>query len=265
MNQNHNKSNTGKLLCVYRISDAGRIKPKLEFADKKNCLLNFLFEFKENDIIVVADNCSTELISWLKSLNISIIQTALGNTGSFVRQLQIAVDNIDKYQSFYFVEDDYLHKENSSNILDIALQNFGYVTLYNHPDKWLNLNGTEKLMEKTGVYRAKNHLFFNVRSTTLTFACRGDSLRRDLWIWKMSRFFKGIPRDYLLWEIVTGSYPLNGNVVPLTLRRLLWFLLLLRRPAKLCCPLRGYATHTEIKELDNSTDWSSAVHLQGSK
>ena len=69
MNKQANKLDEVKLLCIYRISDAGRVKPKLEYANKKNCLKNFLHEFKRHDVVIVADNCSVELISWLKSLN----------------------------------------------------------------------------------------------------------------------------------------------------------------------------------------------------
>ena len=177
-----------------------------------------------------------------------------------MKQLNIALNSTEKYNAFYFVEDDYLHRKNSAQILNKALQYFDYVTLYNHPDKWTMNNGAERLIEKRSIYRVKNDLFFDVRSTTLTFACKRGSLLRDLRIWKMSRFFKGIPRDYLLWEVITSSYPMRGNFVPLILRRILWCLTYLRKSSVLSCPLPGYATHVEIKELDNTIDWNDTIH-----
>ena len=118
----------------YRISDKEKAKCKLPGANKIRCLNNCLDVFK-NNITIIADNCSELLLNDLKNKNLKIIETKLGNSGSFRFALNLAFDYSDD-TVVYFVEDDYLHLPESLTCLMEGIKASSYVSLYDHPDKY---------------------------------------------------------------------------------------------------------------------------------
>lgn len=161
---------------IYRISDKSYIKPKLPGITKEFCLDNCLSALGKIDI-VIADNCNESTIEMLKRKNLEIMETSLGNAGSFGLALNFAVSTLiaDNNETIYFVEDDYIHKK-CKNLLDEGLTFSDYVTLYDHPDKYTNMYNHGEVC-KVRFY--KNQHWRSSVSTTMTFAAKLKTLKED--------------------------------------------------------------------------------------
>ena len=125
-------------IILFRISSKGYPKVKVDGVNKYDSLKNLTSTFKGWEFICVADNCDQALITHLKS-NYQfddLIETKLGNPGSFWKLYEIALSIAKNDDIFYFVEDDYLHLPESPGALEEGLKYFDYVTLYDHPDKY---------------------------------------------------------------------------------------------------------------------------------
>lgn len=95
--------------------------------------------------------------------------------GSFRRALDIAAES--GQTEVYFVEDDYAHKNNWRGALSegIELNPNGFVTLYDHPDKYRDY---PHLTSKLSV--GKTCWWRTTPSTTNTYGCKLDALRKNL-------------------------------------------------------------------------------------
>lgn len=194
--------NGRKMIIYYRISNNSYVKPKLSNATKRNCLINFMKEFGEN-INIIADNINHKLYSEIKDLILHIDnfeQTNLGNAGSFRYVLDKAV-NLNDNEIVLFQEDDYLYLPNSKNCIIEGLEIADYVSLYDHPDKYISASrGGNPYIdgdngEKTKVYLTKSTHWKLANSTTMTFASKVSTLKEDKKIW--DRYISGDhPLDY---------------------------------------------------------------------
>lgn len=96
-------------------------------------------------------------------------------TGSFLKLLDIVKDrHFDDDTIIYFVEDDYLHRE---EWIDILLEGFSipeadYITLYDHKDKYFQY---PKLTSK--IFHTQSCHWRTTPSTTNTYAMRWKTLR----------------------------------------------------------------------------------------
>ena len=141
----------------YRISNNSYKKNRLSNATKQHCLNNFLQEFdrSENTISIIADNVTdSELDKFIDSKckhNIIRENTKLNNAKSFRHCLRRACTETDDTENVYFAEDDYLYLPNAFNYLKEGLTISDYVTLYDHPDKYLNaIDGGNPQIEDHG-------------------------------------------------------------------------------------------------------------------
>ena len=120
---------------IYRISDSGYNKVKPEYINNELCLKNFCNVFFKHiyDILVIADNCSDDTITMIKKYidPVNIIKVSVGHgAGTFNLALDKALEYDDE-TIVYFVENDYLHKQNSPRIIIEGLQlGYSYVSLY---------------------------------------------------------------------------------------------------------------------------------------
>ena len=235
-----------KVKVYYRLSDHGYQKVKPDYIDNEKCLNNFLRNFMEfkntdlvysDDITIIADNVGDETFDWLSSKKINVERTQLGSGAqSFNYVLDKAV-KLDDDTIVYFIEDDYLHLPNSRKILIEGISlGADYVSLYDHPDKYINANQggnpfIEDGGEETKVYRSESCHWKLTNSTTMTFASRVKTLKEDLGIMKT-------------WTI--GTYPDDFKM----------FLELRDNGRTLITPLPGYSTHGETQWLSPFTDWS---------
>lgn len=227
---------------LYRISDTGYNKIKPSYINNELCLKNFCNVFFEHihNIQIIADNCSDETISMIKKYidPVNIIKVSVGHgAGTFNLALDRALNGEDG-EIVYFVENDYLHKQGSVEVLmDGFSLGAPFVSLYDHPDKYKEpaLGGNpycEGGAEDTRVYLTDSCHWKITNSTTMTFATKVSTLKRV---------------ESILRKHTSGTHPDDFQM----------FLELRQQGELLITPLPGYATHGETAWLSPLTDWSA--------
>jgi hypothetical protein len=222
---------------IYRISDAGYSKVKPDYISNENCLKNFVSVFGNQNLHIIADNCSEDTLKMItKYVHPNSIETvSVGHgAGTFNLALDMAL-GFDDETIVYFVENDYLHKPGSDKVLIEGLQiGYNYVALYDHPDKYMN--GANPFVEDGGevtrVMLSESCHWKITNSTTMTFAAQVKTLRED---------------ESILREYTKGSYPRDFEM----------FLALREKQHGLITPIPGYSTHGETAWLSPLTDWSA--------
>jgi hypothetical protein len=233
---------------IYRISDTGYNKIKPDYITNENCLKNFVSVFGNQDLEIIADNCSKETLQMITKYchPNRITSVSIGHgAGTFNLALDMALKWEDD-EIVYFVENDYIHIQGSPNIIK-EMMDLGpdYGTLYLHPDKFIppHLGGNPEVDEdggyETRVYRGKTQLHHLVNSTTMTFFSKVGNLRRD---------------EYILRKHTSETHPNDFHM----------FIELRSNGKSLLCPLNTYATHGETRwlsplyktnESDLLTEW----------
>jgi hypothetical protein len=241
------------LHIYYRLSDKGEKKERLSFINNKVCLDNFLQEFPQEQITILADNVKDETIEWLETYNFKYIhRTNSGNSGSFWFAFTLAL-KLPPDDYVYFVENDYIHKPKSALVLTEGLGIADYVTLYDHPDKYsdgLNPN-VHSGGEKSKVFLTKSSHWKKTNSTTMTFASKVSILQKDSFIFKL--FTIGLFRN--------GLFPLNKfaeRKFPADYR--IFCFLTRFKHRLLISPIPGFSTHGEIKYLSPLIDWNCYIN-----
>lgn len=163
-------------------------------------LLNETFLSNEDKIQVI--NCGNEASSFLKTLEI---------VESF---------DFDDETIIYFLEDDYLHRENWCNILLEAFTlPIHYVSLYDHLDKYLDYPDlTSKIFHTSSVH------WRTVPSTCNTYAAKYGQLKEDM---NIHRHFSAASPDGITMD--HSKFVQLGNMGRI-----------------LVTPLPGYSTHCDL-------------------
>jgi glycosyltransferase involved in cell wall biosynthesis len=112
----------------------------------------------------------------MEKMKLKIIESNLGNSGSFVSALELAV-KLPPDDMVYFVEDDYIHKADAVKVLAEAIPFADYVTVYDHPDKYGPYYDGGEVSK---VFRTKSSHWRFTQSTTMTFAAQVKTLQEDL-------------------------------------------------------------------------------------
>jgi len=226
---------------IYRISDVGYNKVKPDYINNENCLRNFCNVFFDHiyDIHIIADNISENTHNMIKKyidpINIERVKVGHG-AGTF----NIALDKALKWDDneiVYFVENDYLHKQNSPKILKEGF-NLGasFISLYDHPDKYLDPSQggnpyCEGGAEDTRVYLTDSCHWKITNSTTMTFASKVSTLKKV---------------EPILRKWTSGTHPNDFQM----------FLELRQNNELLITPIPGFSTHGETAWLSPLTNWS---------
>jgi hypothetical protein len=231
------------LIIFYRTSDKGRVKKKI-YSSRYKYLDNLKLVFEDTPIVCIADNVSDESYETLSRYRfLQIHRTELGNSRSFSFALRLFKEQFSIFKSIYFLEDDYLHKPKSLSVLKEGLVIADYVTLYDHPDKYLtkiNPKLNRIPAEKSRVWLSASSHWKSTNSTTMTFAGNRDVLLKDYSVFKLftqgvsfgkylyPRWFwdRGLPRDFMMWRA----------------------LIVLKRRT-LISSIPGFATHAELELL----------------
>lgn len=221
---------------IYRISDAGYNKVKPEYINNENCLKNFVSVFGNQNLEIIADNCSKETLQMITKYNHPnrITPVSVGHgAGTFNLALSEALKSNDN-EIVYFVENDYLHKLDSWFVLEQGIElGADYVSLYDHPDKYID--GANPYVEGGGeitkVFLSNSCHWKLTNSTTMTFAAKVKTLRED---------------EEILRSFTQGSYPRDFEM----------FLALRDKGRSLITPIPGYATHGETAWLSPLTKWN---------
>jgi hypothetical protein len=220
-------------IVLFRISSKGYPKVKVEGINKFDSLNNLTKTFKDWEFICVADNCDEALLIRLKTdyQFDQLIETQLGNPGSFWKLYELALGIAKAEDILYFAEDDYLHLPDAPEAIEEGLRYFDYVTLYDHSDKYKLSNvplnpyaKANRYSESTEIVKGAQQIWRTSNSTTMTFAITGKILKEDADIWSItktakkdfdfdnfcvitkqailpkSRFIKQIPRRLKFWS-----------------------------------------------------------------
>ncbi len=234
------------LKVLYRISDGGNPKVKLQNATKKHCLENAISMFGIENFFVFADNCGLETLNMVLEFGLKPIEIKLGNAMSWRHLVEYAIQNFKANELVYLLEDDYLHKPNAAAALKEALQFADYATLYDHPDKYLShyTGGPnpyiENDSEQTRVWLTKTSHWKQTNSTTMTFAAKVSTLIADKEIW-WEFTSKGFPNDFGAFQKLQGI----GN----------WENKIFGENRILVSSIPGLSTHGETSWLSPLTDW----------
>jgi uncharacterized Fe-S cluster protein YjdI len=231
---------------IYRISDAGYKKIKPSYINNENCLKNAVKTFSpdKHEWVIIADNTSEKtnemVLSQLPSECIKYVNIGSG-AGTFNYGLDLALTFNDN-DVVYFLENDYIHKINSDEILLEGIQIGGdYVSLYDHPDKYIPATaGGNAFIEDDGgeitrVYLSKSIHWKITNSTTMTFASTVKTLKED---------------EHILRKWTTmGHYPRDFDM----------FIELRKQERVLLTPIPGYSTHGETMWLSPLTNWGEII------
>jgi hypothetical protein len=172
----------------YRLSnlEAGISKKKIPNSTKQHCLENCINEFGKENITILGDKLNDETKSYVNSLNLRLIEVNNGSgAGTFRDALNLAIKENKDSDLVYLLEDDFLHKLGSKKLLLEGLLNYnGYITLYDHPDKYLNkeLGGNpfiEQNGEITRLVKTDSVHWKITNSTVMSFACKVSRLKED--------------------------------------------------------------------------------------
>ena len=225
---------------IYRISDAGYNKVKPNYIDNEKCLKNATEVFKDADWSIIADNVSESTENMIRKYVAEdrIKRVSVGHgAGTF----NMALDETLMYpddEIIYFIENDYLHKPKSKEILEEGF-NLGasFVSLYDHPDKYLDPSKggnpyCKGGAEDTRVYLTDSCHWKMTNSTTMTFATKVSTLKRC---------------EHILREHTSQTHPNDFQM----------FLELRKNNELLITSIPGYSTHGETSWLSPLTNWNT--------
>jgi hypothetical protein len=228
---------------IYRISDAGYNKVKPLYINNGNCLKNAVRVFGKENFHIIADNVSEETQRIILDCDIQDTQidyVSVGHgAGTFNLALDLALEQNDN-EVIYFLENDYLHTKNAKTIIIEGI-NLGadYVSGYDHPDKYIpaSRGGNPQIEddggETTKVYLTKSSHWKITNSTTMTFAAKVSTLKRDETILRKYTNMGHYPQDYKM------------------------FLELRENNAILVTSIPGVSTHGETMWLSPVIDWET--------
>ena len=224
---------------IYRISDAGYNKVKPDYITNENCLKNAVEVFGKDNFYVIADNVSDTTEQMILKYVNGIQKVSVGNgAGTFNLALDWALEQ-DENLLVYFLENDYLHKSNSIDIINEGIElGADYVSLYDHPDKYIpaSRGGNPQIEDDGGEYTklflSKSCHWKITNSTTMTFASTVKVLKEDETILRKWTNIGHYPDDYKM------------------------FLELREKNRILVTSVPGYSTHGETAWLSPLTDWS---------
>jgi glycosyltransferase involved in cell wall biosynthesis len=257
-------------IVLFRISSKGYPKVKVEGINKFDSLNNLTKIFKNWEFICVADNCDEPLLEKLKTDYHfdQLIETTLGNPGSFWRLYEIALEFVSDEDILYFIEDDYLHLSNAPAAIEEGLRYFDYVTLFDHSDKYklsqVPLNPYAKAnrySESTEVVRGQNQIWRTTNSTTMSFAVTGKTLKADADMWSITKTAKR-DFDFDIFCVLTKQHLLLKSRFIKQIPGRLKFWLKPKRHLGVCIP--GLSLHLEQAYLTSSDSLRFLTNLKDS-
>lgn len=232
-----------RLIIVYRISDVGYPKEKPVYINNENCLRNAILEFplEKCQWHVITDNVSDSTLAMIyKYLPKECVECV--SVGHGAGTFRLAYEYALKYNDddcIYFLENDYLHKRGSIEILKegLSIGEADYVTLYDHPDKYGYDTGNPFVHggERTQVFLTQSCHWKVTNSTTMTFAAFVSTLKKDkknFWKWTKTKH----PFDFQIF-IELGKC----------------------KRRRLISSIPGYSTHGESKWLSPLENWESVA------
>ena len=225
-----NLSGNETFAVFFRTSKAFGKRP-IDSVDSRITFCSLLESFSPDEIICIADNATEEQSIYFSNNVCNFYRSRKGNSGSF----RLAVDLVRLHPAdiYYFVEDDPLHLPDQKSYLNAGLQNFDFVSLYDHPDKYQSqcYSGLQRQ-----VFATPFGHFSSAPSTVMTFACKAETLH--------------LARDILLHPAYTGKElkaPRDHHM----------FVSLAEAGFVLGTAIPGRSTHCERELLSPYVDWGA--------
>lgn len=236
-----------KLHIFYRTSDKGYPKDKPDYITSYNCLKNALERFSPDivDWHIMCDNCSKETMEWLYKLcdeykvnRKQIYEVSVGHGAGTFRLVYEKALAFNDNDVVYFLENDYLHKKESYDAIKFGFTslNIDYLTLYDHPDKYDKDYIYSSLYKDSRVFFDGEFFWQKILSTTMTFASRVKTLKKD------KKFF---------WKWTNTKHPYDLYI----------FIDIRLKNRVMVSPIPGLSTHGEKAFLSPKVDWSKEVIL----
>lgn len=168
---------------------------------KNKSFENLHNSFKNDEFYILGDNLNKDLEEYLLTFNLTFYENKLrGRHQYFIDKLEFCINNFHDDDTLYLVEDDYIHIEDCSMLLDEGLQYADYVTLYDHPDKYIQCQypnpEVKDIGEQTILFRTNNSHWKYTNSTTGTFSCKKKTIKDDIDIWL--KLYKNT--DIIAWD-----------------------------------------------------------------
>lgn len=244
------------LHVIYRLSDNGYPKEKFSFATKKYCIQKFFGAFCISPdyppyclhFLVDNTNLKEETYEYAMyevnrhGMGFECIRYNGGSSAASWRygaDFALAIPGLADTDYIYHLEDDYIHRRDSLNVLMEGLERADYVSLYDHADKYIpaskggNLQIDNNGGENTRVILTKSAHWKMTNSTTLTFAVQVSTFKEDKPLWDK-------------WTAET--YPHDFDA----------FLELRAKGRSLITPIPGWSTHCEPRWAAPLIDWEKA-------
>ncbi|MEM9882377.1 MAG: hypothetical protein AAF800_05625 [Planctomycetota bacterium] len=226
----------------YRLAEQPATQPKIKLpaATKLACLRNFVSHFSDDAVTVLADGVGPGLRADARATGVDVVEVSHGSGGGNFRDAAARAMALPADTMVYLVEDDFVHRAGAREaLLDGFDQDAAYVTLYDHPDKYVDASDggnphVSRGGEKTLLTRGTACHWKRTNSTVMTFAVRAGRLASD---WKFI-----LPTSRATY---TDSYTM--------------FRRLARRGRHLISAVPGLATHAETAYLSPGWDWSAEL------
>ncbi|MEA3357469.1 MAG: hypothetical protein U9Q67_03470 [Patescibacteria group bacterium] len=237
------------LHILYRASDCENPKVRPSYFSKALCLksliqsiqqiTNYRFSFYYDSPVV-----PEEFSRILKKINSPVIKLPnLGNSGSFWHVYKDAIE-IPPEDWVYFVEDDYIHKEDSIKKLTECINHIevaDYITLFDHPVRYATDDhfGLDVPHRNNTIYITESHHWRTQESTCMTFAAKAKTLKKDYDIFNKYICKTDAPEDRELFKRLQGL-PGYENGSPFR---------------TLIGPIPSLSTHCHIPWMAPVVDW----------
>jgi len=205
------------------VQGTGRVRP--HFFNKIKSLQTFINAVNNakdsiNKVIFLHDGPKGKLYNSIPSNYEIVCINELTDGGSLSQAHKIA-DSLTQY--IYFAEDDYLHLENSVNVVYEGIKAFGLVTPYDHLHRYVN---------NDDITRGKDYIAFSKKTNchwrTCESTCNTWATTRDLWngiVGELAKKFRPYDRDFFrclytehnirLWNPIPGvTTQVDENMSP---------------------------------------------------
>lgn len=187
-----------------------------------NSIINSKFK-DQIKLIALMDGNVTNLTDLIYSLGYEVIFI---KTRSNLESLKFQYNYAKNFKTdVYFLEDDYIHKENAMDHIINGVNKFKLVTGYDHSDRYTRTDDISKENESIFFYEGIH--WRTCESTTCTWAVKNELLKEVL--------------------PVAEQYLLNDRE---------FFRHLYRCGIKLHSPIPGVSTHVHEPYMSPGTDWS---------
>lgn len=172
----------------YRLSnlEAGMSKKKIPNATKQHCLQNAIEVFGANNITIMGDKLNDETREFVEGIGLRLLLVDNGSgSGTFRDALDQSIKENNNNTMVYLLEDDFLHLPGANQKLIEVLDVYDcYATLYDHPDKYINVSeGGNPFIEgggeNTKLFKTQSSHWKITNSTVMSFAARVSRLKED--------------------------------------------------------------------------------------